>query len=264
MKLSYALLALVATIGAAAYVDDATGPAMPLIDVEAVAVDQALPDGPHDYKLNIIGVPKDKTAAMDDNSGRRIFVQLNGGEEVTNGGGKWKTGQSWNDLSKVNKILLQSGDFAVLDANATDGDGALFQLPDPNPGDGEAPVYRVYARALGTPGGYATLTTCADEDGDGYDDTDDVWCGDNGVTVGRDRGKPVKVEVTENLLKLVISVDPDTEPELSACLGTTDTADVDDPAVQYDVWLFDPCFENYFWNYDNHGLRLLELRFYLN
>lgn len=33
-------------------------------------------------------------------------------------------------------------------------------------------------------------------------------------------------------------------------------------AVEHDVWLFDDCFENYFWNYDNHGLKLLELRFY--
>ena len=36
-----------------------------------------------DYKLNIIGVPRDKTADMDNNNGRRIFVQLFGGGEVT-------------------------------------------------------------------------------------------------------------------------------------------------------------------------------------
>ena len=28
------------------------------------------------------------------------------------------------------------------------------------------------------------------------------------------------------------------------------------------VGLFAPCLQNYFWNYDNHGLKLLQLRFY--
>src|SRR3989442_8514623 len=37
------------------------------------------PSGSH-YNLNIIGVPKDKTADMNNNDGHRIFVQLNGGE----------------------------------------------------------------------------------------------------------------------------------------------------------------------------------------
>jgi hypothetical protein len=31
---------------------------------------------------------------------------------------------------------------------------------------------------------------------------------------------------------------------------------------QYTIFLFDRCFENYFWNYDNNGLKLLQLRFY--
>jgi hypothetical protein len=28
------------------------------------------------------------------------------------------------------------------------------------------------------------------------------------------------------------------------------------------VSLFDPCLEGYFWQYDNTGLKLLQLRFY--
>jgi hypothetical protein len=28
------------------------------------------------------------------------------------------------------------------------------------------------------------------------------------------------------------------------------------------VSLFNSCFQNYFWNYDNNGLKLLQLRFY--
>jgi len=35
-----------------------------------------------DFKFNIIGVSKDKTASMDGNNGKRIFVQLYGGDKV--------------------------------------------------------------------------------------------------------------------------------------------------------------------------------------
>ena len=28
------------------------------------------------------------------------------------------------------------------------------------------------------------------------------------------------------------------------------------------VMLFDPCLQDHFWKYDNHGLKLLQLRFY--
>jgi len=73
------------------------------------------PNGAH-YNLNIIGVSKDKSADMTGNSGHRIFVKL------------W--GKS--------KIMLAEGeDFKVLDANGTDGNGAKFQLHNPDPdGDG--------------------------------------------------------------------------------------------------------------------------------
>ena len=59
--------------------------------------------------MNIIGVPKEKNADKHDNSGHRIFVPLDGKA----------------------KIELREGDeFAVLDANGTDGPAQL-QLPDP-------------------------------------------------------------------------------------------------------------------------------------
>jgi len=32
--------------------------------------------------------------------------------------------------------------------------------------------------------------------------------------------------------------------------------------VTVTVSLFDPCFENFLWQYDNNGLKLLQLRFY--
>src|ERR1051326_8757367 len=87
------------------------------------------PSGAH-YNLNIIGVPKGKTADMTGDNGHRIFVSLTG---------------------KTN-ILLSQGDFQVLDANGTDG-SASFQLPNPDPDNDGVTVYSVFARALGKPGG---------------------------------------------------------------------------------------------------------------
>jgi len=85
------------------------------------------PSGSH-YNLNIIGVPKDKTADMNNNDGHRIFVQLYGGSAAGD-----ITGKNFTDISKVNTILLApapaGSSFQVLDANATDKNGAVFQLP---------------------------------------------------------------------------------------------------------------------------------------
>jgi hypothetical protein len=109
------------------------------------------PIGGHDYQLLLIGVPKDKTADMDNNNGRRIFVQLESDNEVTNPGGKnnhlAKGGgddqnhiylcNSTDGLNDMNDSRCDAwrashaGDFGVIDANATDGDGAIFGLPDP-------------------------------------------------------------------------------------------------------------------------------------
>ena len=259
-----------------------------------------------DYKLNIIGVPKDKTAAMDDNNGRRIFVQLNGGqkvcvtdedwaayltllgepltanpyscteEEEAAGlkGGRGKNTGGWDALDKVNKILLvpnTDDEFGVLDANATDQDGGAFTMPDD-----VYSHYKVYARALGKPGGKAAITLCANEtdatnddvDGDLSDDTE-TWCSINQAVLTREKGQPKIEDVTDELFTLTILIDPDDPKDLSLgmCLingnlisaGDGD-ATTDDTQVA-DVPVFHSCFEDYFWNYDNNGLKLLQLWF---
>jgi hypothetical protein len=180
------------------------------------------PSTQFDYKLNIIGVPQDKSADMDNNNGRRIFVMLNGGGTVTSPGGK--NNQLKN--SDVNKIYLcnstngendynkdgrcdawrtdNPGEFGVIDANATNSDGALFGIPDPCSGvdstDGCTPRYAIWARAKAGSGS-ATITTCAEEE---YDypvaDDDDIWCGDNGVTLAK-RSDRQAVDVTDALLR---------------------------------------------------------------
>lgn len=213
----------------------------------ALATGNQAPSGTH-YNLNIIGVPKDKTADMNNNDGHRIFVQLVGGEDATT-----LTGQVFNAINKVNKIFLQPApagqSFLVLDANATDSNGATFQLP--------ADVslnWTVWARALGKPGGTSDTTTCATTAGaDGVLGTadDEVLC--SMATLHMERTKNAKFTNVSSYL-LFVTVNVVGGSALSTCLGgATGTQTVS---------LFNTCLQNYFWNYQNNGLKLLQLRFY--
>jgi len=56
---------------------------------------------------------------------------------------------------------------------------------------------------------------------------------------------------------MTLTIDGTQNTALAGCLGTTTTG-----IATIDVYLFDDCFQNYFWNYDNNGLKLMELRFY--
>ncbi|MFC1595163.1 hypothetical protein ACFL3E_01920 [Patescibacteria group bacterium] len=175
------------------------------------------PSGAH-YNLNIIGVPKDKTASMDDNNGHRIFVKLSG----------------------KSKILLAEGpDYQVLDANGTDGNGASFQLPNPDPDGDGVTVYSVYARALGKPGGQAVITTCAT-----VVDTDEDVCSLESLEVTRSKGKSSFRNVSRELLYIYVDITDDgkNNPKLYP--------------------LFSDEMYDYFWDYDNNGLKVLQLRFY--
>jgi len=211
------------------------------------------PQGPHDYQLNIIGT-SDKNADMTGNNGHRIFVSLEG-----------KT-----------KINLVEGEYAVLDANGTDNDGATFQLPAPgldayivgDPGDADVDsAYSVFVRPLGKPGGWATITTCADlldstfggllgghdrkvlnevAELGGYCSLEQV--GQN-ITM-REKGKSTFENVTAALTTIVFEVEILDEEG-----NVVDT-------VQVRVPIFDDSLANEYWEYDNHGLRLLQVRFY--
>ena len=281
MRKSLSPIALVAALAFVAACNDA--PTTPAKASSVVGPSRTLgngfPEGGHDYRLNIIGVPKDKTAEMDNNNGRRIFVQLESDNVVTTPGGKnnhlAKGGgddqnhiylcNSTNGENDVNDPRCDAwratnvNGFGVIDANATDGDGAILGIPDPcadaDPLTPCTPSYSVWARTHGQTGS-ATLTTCADETGSGFDGVDDVWCGSNGITLYA-KGGSKAVDITGNLLHMTVTIDGVTNPQLAACLGISTTT-----STTLDVFLFDRCFENYFWNYDNNGLKLLELRFY--
>jgi hypothetical protein len=278
---SFAASAIAAAILVGCNTDEPTNPTSEAGNL-LPSLGNGYPTGGHDYQLLLIGVPQDKTADMDNNNGRRIFVQLYSDNVVTNPGGKnnhlTKDGltnenqiylcNSTDGLNDVNDARCEAwrtdhaGQFGVIDANATDGDGAIFGLPDPCAGvsslDGCSPTYRIWARAI-TPQGNAIITTCADETGTGFDGTDDVWCGANGITLSKQSAFKA-IEVTSNLTTMVITL-TGADDGLENCINGT--IGVDYPAGgTYTIGLFDRCFENYFWNYDNNGLKLLQLRFY--
>src|SRR5262245_32913548 len=105
------------------------------------------PSGAH-YNLNILGKTQCAGDDLTDSQRHTIQVLLNGGDVAED-----LNGTLASAIDKRNKIYLKEGpDFQVLDGNACDG-GAAFQLP--------AGGYEIYARALGKPGGSATMTTCA-------------------------------------------------------------------------------------------------------
>jgi hypothetical protein len=165
----------------------------------------------HEFQVNLIGVPKGKSSDTS-NNGRRIFIPLEGST----------------------KILLKEGDFAVLDSNATDGQGA-FQLPSPDPDGDGVTEYSVFARALGKPGGSVRITTCG-VDADGVE-----VCSLESAVAVRGTGKSRFENVSRELLFVF--------------------ADLDGDGAVERIPLFDDRLEGFLWSVDNTGLKLLQLRF---
>jgi|LGVE01.1.fsa_nt_gb hypothetical protein len=229
--------------------------AQPVIAAQDVTGNGA-PSGSH-YTLNIIGVAKDKTAEMTGSNGHVIFVPLSG-------------------KAKIELFEAPEGEsFKVLDANATDG-SAIFQLPKPGidpyliGGDMEGvdtvTDYSVFVRSLGKPGGWATITTCADlVDSDfagllsgkflsvlnragyfgGYASVEQVG---QDITM-RTKGKSTFTNVTAELLTIVFKVEVELKDESIL--------------VEYvRVPIFDEIIDGEYWEYDNKGLKLLQVRFY--
>jgi hypothetical protein len=181
------------------------------------------PSGPH-YNLNIIGVPKEKKGEMPGN-GNVIFVKLWGADT---------------------KISLVAGDeFAVLDKDGTDGRAEL-QLMDPYPDDvspgintGEDAVYKIYIRALGKPGGEMGMTS-------GFtDEYENDWYSLESINLTRNKGRSRFTDKTLELTTIYVDITDD---------------QIDNP-VRYN--LFGNELWDYFWDYDNSGLKLLQMRIYV-
>jgi len=226
------------------------------------------PSGPH-YNLNLIGMANCPSQPYDDTGRHNIHVLLNFSDADADNILGDDPGNAAT-LDKTNKIFLAQGDpidgssvqddFSVLDGNACDGDGARFRLPanpftcpteDPECLSTEPTFqeYWVFVRELGTPGGSGDLRTCGISDsGTPNDPSDDeVVCSSENVVLVRTSGKSTFRNVTKELTTLVLEVDTDND-------GIADTT--------IRIGIFDPLLYEYFWDYDNNGLRLVQLRFY--
>src|SRR5213593_4603659 len=157
-------------------------------------------------------------------------------------GGSASTGSNGHDifvpLQGQCKIALSPGDFQVLDPNCLDG-SAGFQLPNPvgsTTSTSVTTIYSVWARALAKPGGSSSTTPCA------YDLTGILICSTSQYVMVQTRknGQSVFTNVTGDLLFV------------SQC--------IDNKLIR--TPLFDSSLQDYFWQYDNTGLKLLQLRFY--
>ncbi len=244
----------------------------------AFAKPEGTPDAERLYKFNIIGVSKPKNN-MDQGSGKVIFVNL-------------------NEPSQINLVCSDDGDvladypelvegsFDILDKDATDSGkddpspGAILALPDPDldpyivgeKGDADVwSAYSIYIRSLGKPGGWATITTCADlvasELADflspkivknilndpglfgGYASVEQV---PRAITE-RPKGKSIFTNVTAELLTIVLKIEVDIDP---------DPVGEDIITIYVRVPIFDDILENEYWEYDNKGLKLLQVWIY--
>lgn len=232
--------------------------------VPAFAAPSGIPDGANKlFQMNIIGVDNPKNANMDPN-GSTIFVPLNAPAPI------WL----YEDLTGEG--------FKILDANGTDKNGASFQMPDPDldpyivgqEGDRDVwSAYSIYIRPLGKPGGWASITTCADL-------LDSTFAGllpkevtsvlnRKGIFGGyasveqvsqemntRPKGQSTFANVTAELTTIVFKVTCD--------INNDGIIDPDSETFLIRVPIFSDILEHEYWEYDNHGLKLLQVRIYDN
>ena len=134
-------------------------------------------------------------------------------------------------------IDLQMGDYRVLDGNCFDGDGAAFRLPNPVDNAEDTTLnYSVWVRAV-TPKGSAEFQTC-------FTDTfGDSWCNAGLLKVNISKVTPPKfTDVSKQLLQV--------------CVGDQGATSGNLKPLFYDQAL------DYWWEYDNNGLRLAQMRLY--
>lgn len=245
-----------------------------LVPTVASASPSGIPDDAGDriYKFNIIGVDNVKDADMTGDNGKRIFVPLK--EKC-----KILLTQAMEE-DGLTPMPVSPEAFDIIDANGTDGE-AILQLPAP----GYEPYiigetaeawsdYSIYIRSLGKPDGFTTITTCAElinqdalfnmlpnADQKEIKNAEREAAADGHIVyasveqVGqsiteRPHGKSDFTNVTAELTSIVFEI------ELTDDLGNViDT-------YQVRVPIFDSMLEGEYWEYDNSGLKLLQVWIY--
>ena len=119
--------------------------------------------------------------------------------------------------------------------------------------------YQVWARALGKPGGSAVATTCATVDGE-------LQCSLENAVLTRTSKKSVFADVTNQLTSMVVGYCRDeiaTVDGVQYCVADAMAPVIGSGDVDWTrIALFAGNTQDWFWNFDNNGLRLTQLRFY--
>ena len=183
------------------------------------------------YTLNLLGKNWEHGDTVKEDGGHRIFVRLGAD----------------GDMKRTSIQLIEGPDFTVLDADGTDGK-AKFQLPDPgdiiDPSGGYSgpDAYQIFIRVLGKPEGLADMySVYIEADGTPWVSGEIITLRQSGGKVNR-KSPPKFEDVTKELTTIYVDTDGDGAPERHK--------------------LFDDAFEEFFWYYDNQGLKHVQLRFY--
>ena len=171
---------------------------------------------------NLNIIGMDKHGTVGDSNGHTMFVKLDG-------------------RTKIVMTQAADGQFLVTDRNGLDG-AASFNIA---PG-----YYNIYARALGKPGGKVDITA------NGI--FEDAQTGERLIQLGyvslaRNTGKPQAVNINE-LFYVDVTLCTQYDSVNKVCTQWT---------TYEDYWVFDiDELLEYYWNYDNAGLKNLQVRFY--
>jgi hypothetical protein len=197
------------------------------------------------YNLNIIGKKVDWNGggSYDNPDRHTIFVP----EDTTGFSIPIYDEGVYTEVPGIQIWMSQSTDpdsgFAVLDGNAFDDGAASFQLA---PGK-----YKVYITAKGKPGGSTDVV--------GWAKCNDTYYFDIGEM--RVSKKPVWDDAT-NLFYVSASEEPDAIDLINTQFGGNDTwvfTYLNALKTYNSIYYPDPL---YFWQYDNHGNKLVQVRFY--
>jgi hypothetical protein len=148
------------------------------------------------------------------------------------------------NLNGKTKIMMTqdlAGQFYVTDRNGLDGTASFNIAPG---------KYNIYARGLGKPGGKADISSWGLFQ-DALDGSQLILLGY--VNIERAKGKSNAVNIN-NLFYVDVTLCTEISVDTGECTKMT---------VYEDYWVFDIAeLLDYWWEYDNTGLKLLQVRFY--
>ena len=203
---------------------------IPVLAGDGGGVGNSIPDNGKHFNLNFIGVEKGKTADMDNPDRHTVFVSLGKNEAVT---------------TKIYVVpnVDDPDEFAVIDGNGTDG-VAIIAVPFEYYG---TLSYNVYATALGKPNKSVHVDATAVFD----DFTEGALLMTEFDLTSHNKQPPKAVNISD-IFRASGWIDENEN-------GIQDAGDT----IFTNVWVFNvPTLEEYFWDYTNSGLKLMQVRFY--